>query len=164
MLNVYRSIFRRGFDELRHVKSALTPPAFCRGLKPLISHHDPPRRTSIRNQKTENGIHRTGSIPAPCLSKKTKMDSAPPQTDTDATPRSVDELPPEAIALASRFFDAARSGQMNIFEQALPKGLPANMTNDKGDTLVSTASTGWFWLGVMVSSPYLSVWRQRQWK
>jgi hypothetical protein len=65
------------------------------------------------------------------------MDSAPPQTAPEAAPRSADELPPEAIALATRFFDAARNGQMDIFEQALARGLPANLTNDKGDTLVS---------------------------
>ena len=46
-------------------------------------------------------------------------------------------LPPEAIALATRMFNAARTGQMDIFEQALSAGLPANMTNDKGDTLVT---------------------------
>jgi hypothetical protein len=63
------------------------------------------------------------------------MDSAPPVAPPTA-PLSVDELPPEAIALAGKFFDAARSGEMEIFEQALPRGLPANLTNDKGDTLV----------------------------
>ena len=47
------------------------------------------------------------------------------------------ELSPEVIAFASRMYDAARAGQMDIFEQALPAGLPANMTNEKGDTLVS---------------------------
>ena len=46
-------------------------------------------------------------------------------------------LPPEAIAFASRMFDAARTGQTEVFQQALPAGLPANLTNDKGDTLVS---------------------------
>ena len=46
------------------------------------------------------------------------------------------ELPPEAIAFASRMYDAARAGQMDIFQQALPAGLPANMANDKGDSLV----------------------------
>ena len=50
---------------------------------------------------------------------------------------SVSELPQEAIAFATRMFDAARQGQLDVFEQALPAGLPANMTNDKGDTLVS---------------------------
>ena len=49
---------------------------------------------------------------------------------------SVDQLPPEAIALAGRLFEAARKGQMDIFEQALPRGLSPNMTNEKGDSLV----------------------------
>jgi hypothetical protein len=47
------------------------------------------------------------------------------------------ELPPEAIAFAGKMYDAARAGQMDIFQQALPAGLPANMTNEKGDSLVS---------------------------
>jgi hypothetical protein len=66
------------------------------------------------------------------------MDSAPPTGA--AGPQTADELPPEAIALATRFFDAARHGQMDIFEEALPHGLPANLTNDKGDTFVRTRS------------------------
>jgi hypothetical protein len=45
-------------------------------------------------------------------------------------------LPPEAIAFAGRMYDAARAGQIDIFQQALPAGLPANMTNEKGDSLV----------------------------
>ena len=46
-------------------------------------------------------------------------------------------LPAEAAAFAGRMYDAARDGQMDIFEAALPAGLPANMTNDKGNSLVS---------------------------
>ncbi|KUJ10694.1 ankyrin [Mollisia scopiformis] len=49
-------------------------------------------------------------------------------------------LPPEAIAFATRMYDAARSGQVDIFEQALPRGLPANMTNEKGDSLIMLAA------------------------
>jgi hypothetical protein len=49
---------------------------------------------------------------------------------------SIPELTPAAIDFASKMFDAARAGQMDIFQQALPAGLPANMTNDKGDSLV----------------------------
>ncbi len=67
------------------------------------------------------------------------MDSAPP-TGPAVAPQSADELPSEAIALAGRFFEAARQGQMDIFEQGLPRGLPANLTNDKGDSLVSRTS------------------------
>lgn len=49
---------------------------------------------------------------------------------------TVSSLPPEAIAFAGRMYDAARSGDTAVFRQALPAGLPANMTNDKGDSLV----------------------------
>ncbi|KIV94606.1 hypothetical protein PV10_02358 [Exophiala mesophila] len=67
------------------------------------------------------------------------MDSAPP-TGENITPSSADQLPDAAVALATRFFEAARQGQMDMFEQALPHGLPANLTNGKGDTLLMLAS------------------------
>lgn len=51
-------------------------------------------------------------------------------------PGDVSSLPPEAIAFAGRMYDAARSGDKQVFEQALPIGLPPNLTNEKGDTLV----------------------------
>ncbi|CZT42606.1 related to ankyrin [Rhynchosporium secalis] len=53
---------------------------------------------------------------------------------------STAELPPEAIAFATRMYDAARNGQMDVFQQALPAGLPANMMNEKGDSLVMLAA------------------------
>ncbi|KAI1636081.1 ankyrin [Biscogniauxia mediterranea] len=49
-------------------------------------------------------------------------------------------LPPEAIEFATRMYNAARAGEKEIFEQALPAGLPANLTNDKGDTLLMLAA------------------------
>lgn len=64
------------------------------------------------------------------------MDSAPP-----GPPASADQLPPKAIALAGRVFEAARKGQVDIFEQALPRGLSPNMTNEKGDSLVGILPT-----------------------
>ena len=63
-----------------------------------------------------------------------------PKNYKSMDPTTASTLPPEAIALASRMYDAARAGQMDIFEQALPAGLPANMTNEKGDSLVSYMS------------------------
>ncbi|KAJ0161661.1 putative ankyrin repeat protein [Colletotrichum tanaceti] len=50
------------------------------------------------------------------------------------------QLPPEAIALAGRMYDGARKGDVALFQQALPAGLPANMTNEKGDTLLMLAA------------------------
>ena len=46
---------------------------------------------------------------------------------------------PEIVAFATRMYDAARQGDTLIFEQALPAGLPPNMTNDKGDSLVRSS-------------------------
>lgn len=46
------------------------------------------------------------------------------------------DIPPEALELAGRMYNAARQGHVDVFGQALPAGLPANMTNEKGDTLV----------------------------
>lgn len=45
-------------------------------------------------------------------------------------------LPPEAIALATRMYNAARQGDSELLQQAILAGLPPNMTNEKGDTLV----------------------------
>ncbi|KAH7369974.1 ankyrin repeat-containing domain protein [Rhexocercosporidium sp. MPI-PUGE-AT-0058] len=50
------------------------------------------------------------------------------------------DLPPEAITFATRMYDAARAGQLDVFQQALPAGLPANMMNEKGDSLVMLAA------------------------
>ena len=72
-------------------------------------------------------------------SQPTSAPTTASQTQTQSQPPSSSELPPEAIALATRFFAAARTGQMDIFQQGLPAGLPANMTNEKGDSLVGTS-------------------------
>ncbi|QSZ31198.1 hypothetical protein DSL72_000761 [Monilinia vaccinii-corymbosi] len=53
---------------------------------------------------------------------------------------TVTSLPPEAIAFASKMYDAARNGDIEVFKQALPAGLPANMTNEKGDSLIMLAA------------------------
>ncbi|PHH59121.1 hypothetical protein CDD81_3715 [Ophiocordyceps australis] len=55
----------------------------------------------------------------------------------EATPPT---LSPEAIQLASRLYDAARMGDKDALQQALSAGLPANMTNEKGDTLLMLAA------------------------
>ncbi|KAK6206795.1 hypothetical protein QIS74_13283 [Colletotrichum tabaci] len=54
--------------------------------------------------------------------------------------QATQQLPPEAIALAGRMYDGARKGDIALFQQALPAGLPANMTNEKGDTLLMLAA------------------------
>ena len=49
-------------------------------------------------------------------------------------------MPPEVLAFATRMFDAARQGDTATFAQALPAGLSANLTNDKGDSLIMLAA------------------------
>ncbi|KAL8777427.1 MAG: hypothetical protein Q9213_007864, partial [Squamulea squamosa] len=66
----------------------------------------------------------------PSANSQPSPSSAPPSSDIDPT-----TLPPEAIDLATRLFNAARTGGLSIFQQAIPAGLPVNLTNDKGDTL-----------------------------
>lgn len=55
-------------------------------------------------------------------------------------PTSTATLPPEALDFAARVYNAARAGDLPLFNQALPAGLPPNMTNEKGDSLVMLAS------------------------
>ncbi|KAF4437036.1 ankyrin [Fusarium acutatum] len=61
-------------------------------------------------------------------------------SDASNQPARAGSLTPEMIEFASRMYDAARQGDVATFEQALPAGLPPNLTNDKGDTLLMLAA------------------------
>ncbi|GBE85981.1 ankyrin [Sparassis latifolia] len=50
------------------------------------------------------------------------------------------DLPPDTIDFAHRMFDAARNGETELLTQALNAGLPANLTNEKGNTLLMLAA------------------------
>jgi ankyrin repeat protein len=52
----------------------------------------------------------------------------------------VDELDDETIAFAHRMFDMARSGGTEELLGNVAAGLPADLTNDKGDTLLILAA------------------------
>ncbi|KAL8922512.1 MAG: hypothetical protein Q9208_005134 [Pyrenodesmia sp. 3 TL-2023] len=73
------------------------------------------------------------------------MDPLPsrPADSAACTTTSSSEKPTltaEAIDLATRLFNAARAGDLPILEQAISAGLPINLTNDKGDTILMLAS------------------------
>src|SRR6478735_4559269 len=53
-------------------------------------------------------------------------------------PRQAPE--PEVLDLAARLFDAARSGDAAMLAAYLDAGVPVNLTNTNGDTLVMLAS------------------------
>ncbi|KAF2455972.1 putative ankyrin-like protein, partial [Lineolata rhizophorae] len=59
--------------------------------------------------------------------------SPPPQPDPSS-------LPPEALELAARLFDAARAGDAPTLSAYLAAGIPPNLTNHAGDTLLMLAA------------------------
>ncbi|TEA17316.1 putative ankyrin repeat protein [Colletotrichum sidae] len=46
----------------------------------------------------------------------------------------------EAIKLAASMYNAAREGKKQVLEEAILDGLPPNLTNEKGDTLLMLAA------------------------
>ncbi|GJC81542.1 putative ankyrin repeat protein PA3287 [Colletotrichum liriopes] len=46
----------------------------------------------------------------------------------------------EAIKLAASMYNAAREGNKRVLEEAILDGLPPNLTNEKGDTLLMLAA------------------------
>ena len=50
------------------------------------------------------------------------------------------ELDPETLAFAQQVFDLAREGRAELIAEYVDAGLPANLTNGKGDTLLILAA------------------------
>lgn len=47
---------------------------------------------------------------------------------------------PEVVELATKIFDLARQGQAEALVAYVDAGVPANLTNDRGDSLVMLAA------------------------
>ncbi|TFK25122.1 ankyrin [Coprinopsis marcescibilis] len=52
----------------------------------------------------------------------------------------VSTLPAETLEFAGRMFDAARTGNSELLLAAVDRGLPVNLTNEKGNTLLMLAA------------------------
>ncbi|TKY86483.1 hypothetical protein EX895_004632 [Sporisorium graminicola] len=65
--------------------------------------------------------------------------SFPPPQPPQHSPESVAQLPNAAVDLANRMFDLARSGDAALIDY-LAAGLPPNLTNNRGDTILMLAS------------------------
>ncbi|KAL9087241.1 MAG: hypothetical protein Q9165_006735 [Trypethelium subeluteriae] len=63
-----------------------------------------------------------------------------PVEQSEPQPQSASSLPPEALDLATRLFDFARAGSTTELLQYLTAGIPPNLTNSKGDTLLMLAA------------------------
>nr|POE86993.1 putative ankyrin repeat protein [Quercus suber] len=62
-------------------------------------------------------------------------------SQTSGTPlAAARQLPPEAIDLATKLFDFAREGRTADLAQYITAGIPVNLTNHKGDTLLMLAA------------------------
>jgi ankyrin repeat protein len=62
------------------------------------------------------------------------------QSQPPSNPSNRPQLPTEALELASKLFDFARAGDTASLLQYLSAGIPANLTNHKGDTLLMLAA------------------------
>jgi uncharacterized protein len=68
------------------------------------------------------------------LAQPSAPDAQPPTTSNASS------LPPAALDLASKLFDFARQGKTPELQQYIEAGIPINLTNHKGDTLLMLAS------------------------
>jgi ankyrin repeat protein len=67
------------------------------------------------------------------------MPDPEPQSSTPAT-KDPTTLPPEALALAAKLFDYARAGDVASLSPYLTAGIPTNLTNHEGNTLLMLAA------------------------
>ena len=61
-------------------------------------------------------------------------------TSAPSVPTSVSQLPPAALDLATKLFDYARQGHTSELSTYVNAGIPPNMTNHAGDTLLMLAA------------------------
>lgn len=63
-----------------------------------------------------------------------------PAAEPSSKPTTTSQLPPEAIDLATKLFDFARQGKTPELQQYISAGIPVNLTNHKGDTILMLAA------------------------
>ncbi|EON69331.1 hypothetical protein W97_08591 [Coniosporium apollinis CBS 100218] len=79
--------------------------------------------------------------PPPPPPANTDPIAQPSQSTTTAQPPSTpSELPPAALDLAAKIFDLARTGATDSLSSYLAAGIPPNLTNHAGDTLLMLAA------------------------
>jgi ankyrin repeat protein len=69
----------------------------------------------------------------------TNAPGATPEASAQST-QAKPELTPEALDLAAKLFDYARAGDTSSLQQYLTAGIPPNLTNHEGNTLLMLAA------------------------
>lgn len=70
----------------------------------------------------------------------TSTNAGMPTSSSTDTPSQPAELPPAALELAGKLFELAREGDTATLSQYLQAGIPPNLTNHNGDTLLMLAA------------------------
>ncbi|RKU45713.1 hypothetical protein DL546_007532 [Coniochaeta pulveracea] len=73
-------------------------------------------------------------------SDQQKQGAVPSQQPPSLTSSDTQELPPAALELAHKLFDMARSGDTETLGAYIQAGIPPNLTNQTGDTLLMLAA------------------------
>lgn len=90
----------------------------------------------MASEQTPNGVPPT----AESINGASTTNAASSTNGTSQTPRSVEDLPPAALDLAAKLFDLAREGNTATLKQYIDAGVPKNLTNSSGDTLLMLTS------------------------
>ncbi|KAJ4993690.1 ankyrin-like protein [Stagonosporopsis vannaccii] len=90
----------------------------------------------MTSEHTSNGVPPT----AEGINGASAANGASSAHRTSQPPRSVEDLPPAALDLAAKLFDLAREGNTSTLKQYIDAGVPRNLTNSAGDTLLMLTS------------------------
>lgn len=69
-----------------------------------------------------------------------QSEEASTSTSTTDQPRGPSTLPPEALDFAAKLFDFAREGKTTDLETYVSQGIPPNLTDSRGNTLLMLAA------------------------
>ncbi|KAF1922743.1 ankyrin [Didymella exigua CBS 183.55] len=89
---------------------------------------------------TSNGVPPTAEAVNRASTNSSSTTSAAPTNGASQPPQSVADLPPAALDLAAKLFDLAREGNTTTLHQYITAGVPKNLTNATGDTLLMLTS------------------------
>lgn len=90
----------------------------------------------MSSENTSNGIPPT----AEGLNGAPTTNGASATNGASQPPQSAADLPPAALDLAAKLFDLAREGNTTTLKQYVDAGVPKNLTNSTGDTLLMLTS------------------------